>query len=71
MLKYLLQAGVVALSTQLIAGDQVGQRCIIHIALIAALAFILIDKFLPKLTEGLSLAPGYYSPSQERAITSN
>ena len=69
MLKYLLQAGIIALSTHLISGDQLDQRCIIHIALLATLVFLLIDKFIPKLTsEGFSTTPRYSQPSYNRIV---
>ena len=69
MLKYLLQAGVIALSTHLISGDQLGQRCIIHIALLATLVFLLIDKFIPKLTsEGFSTTSRYSQSSYNRIV---
>lgn len=69
MLKYLLQAAIVAGSMYFIAGDRLEQGSIIRTAIAVVLAFLLIDYLVPRLFEGLSIDPNYgYSRSEIAAI---
>ena len=69
MLKYLLQAAVVAGAMHFIIGNRLEQGTIIRTVLAVALAFLLLDNLVPRLLEGLSIDPNYgYSRAEIAAL---